>query len=76
MKSHNPEEPEKKKAFASLAIPAILLQQGEDITELLLGGSWAVISRVISPRIWVISTVILLITLPITAHEPALIEPL
>ena len=36
----------------------------------LLGGSWAVISRVISPRIWVISMVTLLITLLITTHEP------
>ena len=36
----------------------------------LLGGSWVVISRVISTRIWVISIVILLITLLITTHEP------
>ena len=36
----------------------------------LLGGSWVVISRVISPRIWVISIVTPLITLLITTHEP------
>ena len=36
----------------------------------LLGGSWIVISRVISPLIWVISIVTLLITLLITTHEP------
>ena len=36
----------------------------------LLGGSWVVISRVISPLIiWVITIVILLITLLITNHE-------
>ena len=38
--------------------------------ETLLGGSWAVISGVRSPRIWVISRVTLLITLLITTHEP------
>ena len=37
---------------------------------MLLGGSWVVISRVISTLIWVISIVILLITLLITTHEP------
>ena len=36
----------------------------------ILGGSWVVISGVISPLRWVISTVILLITLLITTHEP------
>ena len=36
----------------------------------LLGGSGVVISRVISPLIWVISIVTLLITLLITTHEP------
>ena len=35
-----------------------------------LGGSWVVISRVISPLIWVITIVILLITPHITTHEP------
>ena len=39
-------------------------------TSLLLGGSGVVISRVISPLIWVISIVTLLITLLITIHEP------
>ena len=34
------------------------------------GGSWVVISRVFSPLIWVISIVILLLTLLITTHEP------
>ena len=37
---------------------------------LILGGSWVVISRIISPLIWVMSIVILLITLLITTHEP------
>ena len=39
----------------------------------LLGGSWVVVSGVISPLIWGISficIVTLLITLLITAHEP------
>ena len=36
----------------------------------LLGGSWVVISRVISPLIWVIIIVTLLITALITTHEP------
>ena len=36
-----------------------------------LGGSWVVLSRVISPLIWVISIDTLLITaLIITTHEP------
>ena len=41
----------------------------------LLGGSWVVISRVISPLIWVISTVTLLVTPLITTHEPPSIHP-
>ena len=36
----------------------------------ILGGSWVVINGVISPLIWVITIVILLITLLITTHEP------
>ena len=40
------------------------------LCKVLLGGSWVVISRVISPLIWVISIVTLLITLLITTHEP------
>ena len=36
----------------------------------LLGGSWVVISGVISPLIWVIIIVTLLITPLITTHEP------
>ena len=36
----------------------------------ILGGSWVVISRVISPLIGVITIVILLITSLITTHEP------
>ena len=36
-----------------------------------LGGSWVVISRALSPLIWVITIVTLLITpLIITTHEP------
>ena len=38
--------------------------------ESLLGGSGVVISRVISPLVWVISIVNLLMTLLITTHEP------
>ena len=36
----------------------------------LLRGSWVVISRVISPLIWVITIVILTINPLITPHEP------
>ena len=36
----------------------------------LLGGSWVVISRVISPLSWVISIVTLIISPFITTHEP------
>ena len=36
----------------------------------LLGGSWVVISRVISPLIWLITIVTLLITPLLTTHEP------
>ena len=39
-------------------------------TSTILGGSWVVISGVISPFIWVIAIVTLLITPLITAHEP------
>ena len=35
-----------------------------------LGGSWVVISRLISPFIWVITIVTLSITPLITTHEP------
>ena len=40
--------------------------------KLLLGGSWVVISGVISPLIWVTSivTLLIIITLLITNHEP------
>ena len=41
-----------------------------------LGGSWVVISGVISPLIWVIAIVTLLITPLITTHEPASISVL
>ena len=37
---------------------------------MLLGGSWVVLNRVISPLIWVVSMVNLLITLLIATHEP------
>ena len=37
---------------------------------LLLGGSWVVISAVISPLIWLISIVTLILTPFITTHEP------
>ena len=35
-----------------------------------LGGSWVVISRAISPLIWLITTVTLIIAPLVTAHEP------
>ena len=44
--------------------------QGFRVEESVLGGSWVVISGVISPLIWVITIVILLITPLITTHEP------
>ena len=53
-----------------------LFKRQEALTADLLGGSWVVISGVISPLIWVITIVILLVTLLITTHEPPLIEPL
>ena len=43
-------------------------------TESLLGGSWVVIGGVLSPLIWVIITVALIITLLITSHEPPSVE--
>ena len=36
----------------------------------MLGGSWVVISEAISPLIWVITMVTLLLTPLITTHEP------
>ena len=36
----------------------------------ILGGSWVVISGVMSPLTWAISIVTLVITLLITTHEP------
>ena len=43
---------------------------GFAISKDLLRGSWVVISGVISPLIWVITIVTLLITPLITTHEP------
>ena len=45
------------------------------VSSTVLGGSWVVISRVISPLIWVISIVTLLIALLITTLEPPSIHP-
>ena len=42
----------------------------EVLSSLLLGGSWVVTSGDISPLIWVITIVTLLITPLITNHEP------
>ena len=47
-----------------------LLGCSADSIGIILGGSGVVISRVISPLIWVISKVTLLITRLITTHEP------
>ena len=45
--------------------------EGSDVSvKGLLGGSWVVISGVISPLIWVITIVTLLIGPLITTHEP------
>ena len=44
------------------------MQVGGAVT--LLGGSWVVITGVISPHIWITSIVTLLITLLITTNEP------
>ena len=41
-----------------------------------LEGSGVVLSRVMSPPIWVISIVTLLITLPIATHEPPSLQRL
>ena len=46
------------------------------VGNLILGGSWVVISGVISSLIWVVSIVTLLITLLITTHEPQVFNPL
>ena len=40
------------------------------VFRVLLEGSWVVISGIISPLIWVIIMVTLLITPPTTTHEP------
>ena len=50
----------------------VRLYSGSSAVLGLLAGSWVVISRsrVISPRIWVISIHALLITLLMTTHEP------
>ena len=45
--------------------------EGSDVSvKGLLGGSWVVISGVISPLIWAITIVTLLISPPITTNEP------
>ena len=48
----------------------MLLLQGGFAFLSVLGGSWVVISIAISPLMWVITIVILLITPLITTHEP------
>ena len=40
------------------------------VSHTVLGGSWVVISGVISSLLWVLTMVTLLITPPTTAHEP------
>ena len=61
-------------ACARLLVISIRQDQAHDdclvVDTVLLGGSGVVISRVISPLIWVISIVTLLISLLITTHEP------
>ena len=43
---------------------------GSEVSSTLLGGSWVVISGVINPFIWLVTTVILLTNLLIAHHEP------
>ena len=52
-----------------------LFQNPYRILKIAVGGSGVVISRVISPVIWVISIVTLRITLLITSHEPPSMQP-
>ena len=40
------------------------------VVAIILGGSWAVGSEVVSPLIWVITIVAVLISAIITTHEP------
>ena len=56
-------KPQKGNYFWSLWVDPQLNQP-------LLGGSWAVISGVVSPLIWVIIIVTLLRALLVTTHEP------
>ena len=51
-------------------VPAVDGGVSRCVPEALLGGSWVVISGVISPQIWVIAIVTLLVTPLITNHEP------
>ena len=55
---------------ANTAPPDAQTQSQKPAAKPLLGGSWVVISGVISPLIWVITIVTLLITPLITNHEP------
>ena len=48
----------------------IVIPNMETLHSSILGGSWVVIIGVVRPPIWVITKVILLITLLITTHEP------
>ena len=59
-------------AFVGLGLRATLAQNKVEprCPDALLGGSWVVISRVISPLSWVISIVTLIITPFIIPHEP------
>ena len=56
----------------TLCVPVKKVQEGPESSpyQRVLGGSWVVISRVISPLIWAITIVTLLITPLLTSHEP------
>ena len=57
-------------ATHSVALISVEPQNSKPTRPSLLGGSWVVISGVISPLIWVITIVTLLITPLKTTHEP------
>ena len=53
-----------------VAVDVVVSEEAQAVVVAVLGCSWAVINRVISPLIRVITIVILLITPLITTHEP------
>ena len=70
MQAESPNSATRTLSFKTLPKPKSPHSAKIQTLKALLGGSWAVISWVISPLIWVMTLVILLITLLITTHEP------